>query len=132
MINPTCIYCNNLIRINVPLKRTAEMGMLIKPTCKTCNVTFHSVLSRDPTDTFVNRFLLIRMDITIINNIYIHYDINRNYIELCERNIINRLSQTPALLYYEDALISELPNYNILNLPLNQLKQKILKLLPFL
>lgn len=124
MINPTCIYCNNLIIINVPLKRTAEMGMLIRLNCKNCNVTFHSVLSRDPTDTFVNRFLLIRMDITIINNIYIHYDINRNFIALYK--------QTPALLYYEDALISELPNYNILNLPLNQLKQKILKLLPFL
>lgn len=116
MINPHCLFCNKQI---APTIYEYEIPGLVSKliTCPNCNIDYHWSTSPSESIELLNGISIWRYKIPIKHNLFvsIYIDANRAYINTDRECII------------------EFDNIsNLICLNLNQLKEKILKLIVFL
>jgi len=131
MNNPICPFCNLNIYISDYLLDNARNGIPIKIICDNCNINFFCLDGSHPTNQktkfiqmFKDSWVLISIKIPIYKNIWLHYYIPRNKFEL-----FKYVSNMP----YQEIIFYKFPeNSNLFHLSLEEIKSKIITLLPFL
>ncbi len=128
MINPHCLFCNKQI---APTIYKDEISGLVSKliTCPNCNIDYHWTVNSNSTHYKfkLNGIKIIREQEIIIwryiipINSSIHLDVFPNLNNAAVKNH----ARSKIILEFND--IS-----NLICLDLNQLKEKILKLIPFL
>jgi len=131
MNNPICPFCNIEIHISNYLYRNARAGIPIKIICDNCNIHFFCLDGSHPTnqktkfiEMFKDSWILISIKIPIYKNIWLHYYTTRNKFELFKY---------VSHIFYQEIIFYKFPeNSNLFHLSLEEIKSKIIKLLPFL